>query len=334
MALLFIDSFDHYSTAEINKKWIASPDGYFSISSTKPRTGEHSLLVAGSDGRYKKPLSGNYRTLYVGAAFYFSSVSSPSNLFYFMDASGTQCSLYLNSGGNLSFYRGNGTLLETSALALYPAAYMYIEVKAIIGTSDGAYEVRVNGVTWISGTNVNTGTTGNAYANALALASPINTYIDDVYICDDSGSFNNSFLGDVKVECLIPNNAGAYSEWTPTPAGINYTNVDEIPPDSDTSYVAASGIGLIDTYGYANLTTTSGTVFGIQMCPFARKDDAGSRIVSPIYYLNSVIYSGSSFSLSDTYLYYPQVQQVNPNTNSAWNISEINTLEAGLKLVS
>jgi hypothetical protein len=38
--------------------------------------------------------------------------------------------------------------------------------------------------------------------------------IDDLYVCDSTGSTNNTFLGDVRVDTVRPIGAGNYSEFS------------------------------------------------------------------------------------------------------------------------
>jgi len=162
------------------------------------------------------------------------------------------------------------------------------------------------------------------------------SYFDDAYICDgttgdDPSHPNNDFLGDVRIVAIFPDAIGTYSQWTPT-SGDNYTCVDETTPNDDSDYVATSGIGNIDTYNFESLPVSSGTVLAIQCNSYARKDDAGSRSIGNAIYYNSILYSGSEQSVGDTYRYYPEIFEVNPNTNVRWTISELNSVEIGPKL--
>lgn len=331
MSLLFVDSFDHYSTAEILNKWTTAPN--CSISNTTVRTGVGCLAGNASNCTYTTGLKA---TLITGGAFYITG--NNQILIEFLDVGTDQCNLFQNADSTLSIRRnigGGAVVLGTSTNSLSAGIYQYIEFKATINNS-GSYEVRVNGDVWVSGTG-DTQNTVNAYATVVKFAQSGGTTgrLDDVYICDNLGTMNNNFLGDVKIECILPDAVGSNTQWVPYPSGNNYSLVDEVPPNSDTDYVVTSGIGYMDTYGYSSLVTTSGSIFGVQVCPFARKDDAGSRSITSIFYIGATPYSGSSIaSVSDNYNYWPMIQEKNPQTNSSWNISEINTAEFGIKLVT
>jgi len=139
----------------------------------------------------------------------------------------------------------------------------------------------------------------------------------------------------VKIECILPAANGYINQWAVFPGGDNYTAVDETAPNGDTDYVYTSGTGFIDSYAFSNLTTVSGSVFGVQVLPYARKDDAGSRSITPNIYISGVAYSGESvFSIGNTYTYYPEIFDTSPATSSAWTIAEVNASEFGITMVS
>lgn len=330
MALLFIDSFDHYSTSELANKWTTT--GSSTINAVNMRTGIGCLGATSGNTGPSKTLPGNYKTLFVGAAFKISGASSGIGIIALSDSGTVQTDLRLNLSGNLYVTR-NGTTLATSVDAISYGVWYYIELGVTIDNS-GSYTVKVNGDVWLSG-SADTQATGNAYANTVIVRLVNNTsYIDDLYICDNSGSINNTFLGDVKVECIMPESNGYINQWAVYPSGSNYTAVDEIPPNSDTDYVTTSGVGYIDSYAFGNLTTLSGSIFGVQVCPFARKDDAGSRTIAPTFRIGVTTYSGAGSSIGNTYTYWPYIQETNPATAGYWNISDVNDAEFGIKLVS
>jgi len=155
----------------------------------------------------------------------------------------------------------------------------------------------------------------------------------DFYACSDTGSDNKGFLGDIRVQAILPSGAGNSTQMTPS-AGSNYQCVDEAAPNDDTDYVSETTAGEKDTYAFGNLTPTSGTVKGTQILISARKDDAGTRTIAPVYRPVSTDYDGTTVSIGNSYDYVRQVKDVSPATSVAWTIAEINGAEFGVKLVS
>ena len=159
-----------------------------------------------------------------------------------------------------------------------------------------------------------------------------NRYFDDLYFCDGSGSRNNDFLGDMKVETIFPSGNGNSNDWSSSSGGDNYTNVDENPPNDDTDYNYSTLSGNIDTFAFENLTTVSGSINGIQLNILARKDDAGTKIVKQVIRRGSVDYViENPHYMADAYAYYVDIVEEDPSTSSDWTITGINAAEFGYK---
>jgi hypothetical protein len=229
----------------------------------------------------------------------------------------------------------NGTTLSASSAQLQVGQWYYIEFKATIADA-GSYEVRINGITAISGSadTRNGGTSATAdvirFSNTASLS---NGRITDIYICDGAGTANNTFLGDVRVVSLLPNASGTYSQWTPS-AGSNYQCVDDATPNGDTDYVSSATPGQIDTYNFQDLSLL-GTIFGVLVTAHAAKDDAGTRQVAIHYKSGASEGDGATVSLPTSYT--GQVNAVlesDPATSSAWSLSGLNAAEFGVKCIA
>lgn len=340
MALRFADSCSHYTNAQGTLKWTA-----YSVGS----------IVAGPWGAgssalsFSSPTHGVQRTV-PGLATYTAGVRAyvttlnRGGLISFLDGGTLHLTVAMIDGtGRLGIYRGNpdgGTLLASSTVSVPPSVWTYIEAKATIDDTVGAVEVRMNGVAVIVLANVDTRNAGSALANSIGFGYLYgNSYGmvwlgTDFYIADASGGVNDSFLGDVRVQALLPTGAGATTTWTPN-GGANWDRVDDATPDDDTTYISATAAGTVDTYTMADLTTPAGLVRGIQYCIDARKDDAGSRTVAPVVRTGAVDYVvGAGQSLGASYGLLLEPQDTNPGTAAAWTIAEVNAVEAGAKLVA
>ena len=84
----------------------------------------------------------------------------------------------------------------------------------------------------------------------------------------------------------------------------------------------------------ASLATVTGTIKALAAHVCARKDDAGSRSIATIVKEGATETDGTTNSLSDNYLYFTDYYDTNPDTASAWTITEVNGMEAGIKLIS
>jgi hypothetical protein len=279
----------------------------------------------------------NQPTWVIGAAVRVENFAAAMSLFDVQDAGTTQDSLRLNTDGTLYVRRGASTTLGTSTFALIPNTWYYVEWKiTLAGGTSGATEVRVNNTSRLSLSGVNTLQTANAYANTVRIVTGTSSFsvsYDDIYIFDGTGSLNNDFAGDSRVELLLPTGAGATTAWTPS-AGANYTCVDEAAPNSDTDYVSSATAGQTDTYTFGNLSVAGGTVKAVQVSAFHRKDDAGSRNLALVARPGSTDRLGTTVLVADSYNYATQMWETNPDTSAAWTVAEVNAAEFGVRLMS
>lgn len=339
MSLLFCDSFDHYATADINTKWTGNQVASISASG---RNGTSAFYGNYQNCYMYKALPVSSSTLIAGFAHYGSSFTGSNTLVSFYDGTTAHVHLRYTTSG-LVLYQGNGTVLGSTAYVVLGASWRYIELKATIADgTGGSAEVRVNGEPVITVTGVDTRNGGNASANTVYLGQldGVNGmgsfYYDDFYVCNDQGSVNNNFLGDVRVECLRPTDNGASSMWLGSDGNSvnNYALVDEVTPNGDTDYVASANVGDVDSYTMGNLSTPSGTVYGVQQLQYARKDYSGTRGIAPVVRIGGTDYVGTNAPIGDSYLYYGQVRETSPATSTSWSILEINDAEFGVKVTS
>jgi hypothetical protein len=346
MALLFVDGFDHYATADIPKKWNGGTSGTPAINTTAGRRGGGALRTTGF-GHYVIRAFAATASFVMGASFKFSSFSvlgSPQAIFALWDASTAQCDLRANVDGTLSVTR-NGTALTggTSTNILSTNTEYYIEWKVTIADSIGANtcKVRVNGVDWVTvATSQDTKNTSNASATSLRVGqtlsppSTITLDTDDFYLCDQSGSTNNDFLGDVRVDTLFPTSDGNYTAFTPSTGSTHYTLVNETAPNT-TNYNDGAAVNDRDSYGLADLTSlTSQTVYGVQINAAINKDDAGSKSAATFVRSSSTNGDGASAALGTSQLYVSQVFETDPNGSIAWTQTSVNAMEAGVKVTA
>lgn len=332
MALRFVDSFDHYQSAQLASKWSSySTVGYHGgISAGQGRNGT-AAYYAGRTWTIRKILDAQ-TTWIIGCAF--RHVGTVAWVFLeSMDGTTRQIGVQINVDRTISVLRGT-TVLATSETALSGDTWYYIELRTVIHNTTGEYELRVNGTAWLTATGANTRSSANNSADGIRIYSENFQfgYFDDLYICDGTGSSHNTFLGDCKVMALVPSGAGASTQWTPS-AGANYECVDDATPDSDTTYVSSATAGHKDTYALGDLSG-SGTILGVQSSYFARKDDAGSRTVKSVVRSGAGAESnGASVSVSDTYVYYIDLHATEPG-GAAWTVAKVNDAQVGVEVVA
>jgi hypothetical protein len=348
MALIFMDGFDHYNSSEINQKW-SSGSG---------------TIVPGRTGNGVTGCTGLYRNFYqnggvftVGCAMTFPSLIIPGSTptytntgvaFYTNGA--PSIILGINEVGAFVVYAGPGNpsladnagalLISSDNGLLYSGVYYYFELEVNLGTA--TLTGQVNGVQVFSGAvdaenlpdYINgIGFWGGYYGGLICT-------IDDLYVIDNTGEVNNSFIGDVRVVTLPVIANGRINQWNIAGAPTNWQAVEGAPgalgntPDGDVAYAYTATPGAIDTYRMGPLPYT-GNVKGVQMVADMRKDNSGTRIVT------LGVGNGSEEAFPETpnpyivaneYLYDLQQYDTNPVTDAYWQIADFDTLQSAVKL--
>jgi hypothetical protein len=329
MTLLLIDGFDTYATGNYTGKWV-SQQGTIGAWGRQGTNGLKHTTVFDMAASVS-----NKKTLIVGFALKLSRTKSWT-LVEFKEAATVQLGVYTDASNQIIIKRGT-TILKSTGYSLPTNTWVYLEFKGTIDNSAGSWELRINSITEDSQSGIDTQQTGYAYINSIMFRfsgiGASTQYIEDIYIFDDETAFCNDFVGDVHVETSFPDGNGYLIEWVgEPPGGDNYTKLNETDPNDDTDFVATSGVGYIDSYDFETLITSVGSVYGVQLSMWARKDDEGSRVLNAITRPLTTTYSGASpISLGDSYAYRIFHFPTNPETADYWTISEINAAEFGIK---
>jgi len=328
VSLLLLEGFDvHRTNADLQAKWGSAGNAGTTASGTR-----YGLGYCLSSGNWTDLIwyGGAYhQTLTVGAAIKITDTDAHS-VFQFRRDGSNEIDLYYNGDGSrLLSVRLNGTVITTiTSFVLLPATWYYIEFQMTSDNTVGAFEVRVNGTTIATGTNLDT--LRNGYPNQLQTGSQM--YMDDLYLCDDSGVTWNGFQGDMVVEGKLVTGAGNYAQMTPL-AGLNWQNVDEDGEDGDTTYNYSATAGQKDSFAHA-ATSLNGAVLGAQVTVFARKDDVGGRTGRAFLRSGLVDDPGPTDIIADSYIVTRSLHEVDPNGGGAWNKAAIDAAEIGYELVS
>lgn len=363
MALLFLDGFEEYdSSNEINwwneasaiqahngvKYCYRSSSTNLVPSTTQVRTAQNgltgkSLLVWAAVLGLKVP---NVSTLYWGFGVYCSGSLTTSQMAGFckdpmtnncVQNPSTGVRININSNGTLALINNNtGSTIATSTLTITANAWYYIEIKYVFGSgTSGSVQVKVDGTDYLNVTSIDTAATA-AFIDTIYFQCSNNglvEYIDDVYVCDSSGATNNTFLGPISVYTLIPTANSATVDMTPS-AGSNYACVDDIPPNT-TDYVTATASNQVDLYGMSDLPggVTATSVPGVLVKAKSMKPTANNgQIQLGTKYSGSSNFSASKAVTQTSYVGNFAIFESQPG-GSAWDLTSINGLEAGIKSV-
>lgn len=340
MGMVEACSFDGMVTADLDERF----DVVGSVTTIGSANGRHSsnaLRLANFGGQIRRLNLANHATY--GVAFSCKLASLPGSaqpIFGFLDSTTLQIDLAVNETGHVLVRRSGSTTLGTSAAAvIFAGSEHHIQFMVVINDATGTYEVKVDGVSVLSGTGADTKNTANAYANGYDIgnggASGSSIDIDDLYVWNGAGSLNTGFPGDVKVFASLPSGAGNSAQWTPS-TGSNYQCVDESSPNAATDYVSETTVNEKDTYAFADIAG-SGTVLGAQVSVYAQKSDAGAvRGIKAVCRSGSTEADSAEAILSTSWRYALQVPfETDPATSAAWaSLAALNAAEWGVKLTT
>lgn len=334
MSLIFADSFDHYATADITKKWTANNSAVINASGGRRGGGGMQLDAAGD--WVSKTFASSYSTIIVGFAFN-RNVSGGSNITILsLSEAGTyHISLILNASNQLVVKRGlyNGTVLGTGSTTI-PDAFVYIELKVKIHDTTGTVDLKIDGVSELALTSQDTRNGGNnGVIDTLRLGDNsgiglgCESVFDDLVVLDTSGSANTNFLGDVRIDTLLANADGTYTDFSLSTGSTHYTLVNESTPNTS-DYVSSDTLNNKDSYYFSDLSGSS-TIYAVQVSNAVLKDDNGSRFVSNLVRSGTTNQQGASTEVTASQAYAISVHETDPATGAAWTTNAVNAAQFG-----
>jgi hypothetical protein len=349
---LHSDSFDDRAIEYIGDRYVSHQYNVSADSGIAPngRTGKGLKLSTGIldvADHLTWQSAAEHQTLYAGIAW---EQRYESGALLSIRYNGTpQIFAQLNTDRTISVIRYDGganTVLATSSRTI-PATpvetFFYVELMGKISPTVGAYELRIDGVRWLSGSGLNTSSTGDALANQVRV---INTsqvadgavvVIDDFYISDDSTDSGRAaitgFAGPVHIRCLEETGNGSVIQFTPA-SNTNASMIDETGgEDADGTYNSGSVHKSADSFVLEDLAIPQATIKAVAVHQWARKEDALYRALAPMALLNTSQYPGDDEPLGATYERVFHAFERNPRTDATWTLSEVNgSMEIGYRV--
>jgi hypothetical protein len=243
-------------------------------------------------------------------------------------------------GGTSSVNKNGLTLVATSHNKVtHVNEWDYIEVKWLIHPTAGMVEVRVNTVTVIS----YLGRTGNLMPPLLGAdygwdtlqyswRSSYNTTLwDDRYILDDTGVDNIDYLGNVRVNAQLTTAPGDLTQMSVFGAAANWDAVNERVL-TEVEYVYDSVMTHRDLYTM-DPNVTAQNILGVQVVGAHRQDDSTQLKSKLSLKTGGTIYDGVDHYLAQSYHYYRDIWDINPNTGVGWTAAELNAIQAGQQVL-
>ena len=239
--------------------------------------------------------------------------------------------------GTLVVKRGTTELGRSNLSVINFKRWHWIEFKVVCDNTTGSYEVRVDGNTVVSDTGVDTQVGASAYHDTVELTGmsiwTVKTpRFDDLIIMDGSGSSYNDFIGQRKVEAIVPTSDTADIDWTTSGGSTHYVLVDDLDPDDDTNYVEDTVSANEDIWGYSDLSGIT-SVDALCLITDVRVTDATPYDLKTTVKSGGTKYTSIADTISSTsYAMKDRLMVVDPDTSIAWTASGINSAEFGVEV--
>ena len=325
MAYLNICGFETGDLSEIHS---VSGTGAYSIQSTIKRTGSYAARVNPASTAYIGLQFGGLAS--TGAAttlgalattyltVYFRIESNPATLreiIHFANLSGGSnrvCEVHLTTTGTLKI---QGATASSETAALSTGVWYRLDIKAV---QSGTCELAVDGGTPVTCT----GRANTTNYVLIGLPGGGDTTADLLF--DDIAISNTAYPGAGQVNILKPVGTFATGSFTASGAATQHEAVDEVPHDSDTTYIVATANGnnLIEMEDAAT-GGVSGAIGAVKAMMIAR---FGAASNTATLYIHSPNYQGTSaITLTGSYATYALIKD-SDSSGTSWTSSTVDAI--------
>lgn len=233
-----------------------------------------------------------------------------------------------------------GTTVAVSTKGMLLSCYNWVEMKVVCHPTNGNIIVKVNEEEYINYTGDTESVAGETIDNIRFLAY-YNSWWSDVYICNDSGSYCNNFLGEIDIQTLLPVASGSLNGFDGSDGNSidNYLQVDDYSILQTGTYVSGVIDGTQETYDFNDLFLKPGVeeVVGVKGSTYPWRDDVNPDISGVhLFYISGVLVSGDQYSLPSTRTianYRSHIFSNNPVTASAWQVADISGIQYGFGII-
>jgi len=353
MALLFMDGFDKYGTTTgsqaaplgiMRTRWQQRQNRAFVKTG---RWGDYAITVAWDANAWiQTPHLTTDSTLIVGFALKIPSSHGTGEFIQMRSATNAQNDTTggiwatIDANEAIHLYRGPTLLGSTANSIVTENAWHYFELKVYCHDSAGTYEMRIDGVDVLSATSVDTKYGTDNYHSVVRFNGVVSTgddysaQIDDLYICDGTGSENNDFIGpNIRVVTLSPNADGDSSDWTTSTGNTHYTLVDEDEQNS-AEYVEDTTTNNTDLYEYESLPVVNiaDPIAVNVVSEFITTEPNNWTIETVVKHSTTEDADSGQVVATDDWVALSRLLEENPVTTNAWTTSDVNNLQAGVKV--
>jgi len=248
-------------------------------------------------------------------------------------SNGEQAFVTVDTTGKIIAYINGVAVGDSGGPVLTANAWWHIEAKMVFAGAASTIEVRVEGVTKVTGT----GTTSADCAQVAWMnqgsgsGNQFICYWKDIIVWNGLGAYNNNFLGSCTVHSLIPD-SDITVNWARNTGASDFGNIDEDgPPNDDTDYIyAIDPPPGVDVMGLSNLPIDVTSVKALMVLHRSRKTDGGDGNVQAALKSGASTALGADRPISAAYTYFRDVIETDPATAAPWTPGAVNAAQLQL----
>lgn len=124
----------------------------------------------------------------------------------------------------------------------------------------------------------------------------------------------------------------AQIDWTPLSGTDNAAMIDDLPPDLDTTYNSSDTVGHKDLFAVSAYDRVPESIYCLSLGVFSKKEESATRTIRSIFKPDATEYPGSDENQLQTYTWYWNHKQLNPETAAEWLPADHDALEIGYEL--
>lgn len=241
----------------------------------------------------------------------------------------------------MSIWQGGNSLALEASNSMLDQTWHLMELHFKADAVNGRLELRNDGQKVLE----YDGNTGTAGATALRVGIMVTSgwwpfnpwWFDDVALNDNSGTRNNSWVGDGHIVYLKPNGDGEHSELTGSDGNQvnNYQLVDDVPVD-EADYVEGLSVPLRDSYSLISSLSAvippGATIKHVDVVAVAKTMAAGTDALEGFVRVAAAdYYCAVKENLPSDWAVQRFDFDLNPATAAAWTTAELDGVEAGVR---
>lgn len=290
------------------------------VSSIK-RTGDYALRINPSNAaaRINSPDYGDGFSAYITFYFYVASMPSSANTIAMVGTGAAGARIQLNGSGSVTLY--NGTSSSGSAGTVIAETWNRIDYKHV---DNGTCELSLNGGSAV------TITAPDLAQHFLYLGSRLENATYDIYY-DDVVMDDAQFWATPQIVRMDPDGDGTDATGFTGGTGSTYAEVDEVPPDDDTTRwgvdTAATGMARSVTFESAASAGVVGEIHAIKALCIMRSTGGNNTFGQRLRHgsFTDDVAVGTSYLPTSRGVYYTE----DIDGTGAWVESDLDDLEIG-----